>query len=420
MDRIIAVVALVAITAAIASCGSTAATRRRVALTAPGCSMAVTRGPRLTGVRTRFVSLRGSPFGVVTTADGRWSFVGLADGQIDVMSDASFAPTLVRTITVPGQRGATRGASPDSIATLGLSLTHDGRYLLAADDETGAVVIDAARAEQGLPNPVLGVLSAGTGSSSRSGTGAIEVTASPSGDYAFVTLEYDGGGIAVYNLRRALATSFRDSGFVGTVPLGLAPVGIAVSPNGKLIYATSELARSALATLARRRAAGQEGTLSVVDLRRAETSPRSSVLATVPAGCGAVRVVVSANGGVVWVTARESDALLAFSADALRRDPGRALLADVRVGEAPVGLALIDGGRRVAVTDSNRFGATGASSGVTLVSTAAARAHRAAVIGSVAAGGFPREMALEPDGATLLVTNFASSQLEAIAINRGG
>lgn len=59
------------------------------------------------------------------------------------------------------------------------------------------------------------------------------------------------------------------------------------------------------------------------------------------------------------MTARASDALLCFSAAALRTDPGRALVAIVRVGEAPVGLMLVRNGSLVVVADSNRFGASG-------------------------------------------------------------
>jgi hypothetical protein len=46
------------------------------------------------------------------------------------------------------------------------------------------------------------------------------------------------------------------------------------------------------------------------------------------------------------VTARGSDAVLGFSATALRTDPRHALLAQVQVGEAPVGLALSGDGQR--------------------------------------------------------------------------
>jgi DNA-binding beta-propeller fold protein YncE len=187
-------------------------------------------------------------------------------------------------------------------------------------------------------------------------------------------------------------------------------VGLAVSPDGQWLYATSELARAAPAS------AQSQGTLTVINLRRAETDPAASLVATVAAGCSPVRVITSASGSVVWVTARGSDRVLGFSAARLRTDPAHSMIASVEVGEAPVGLALVDGGRRIVVADSNRFSASGASSSLAAVDVAAALAGRPALLGYLPAGGFPREMALEPDGRTLLVGNFSSGQLEAVDV----
>jgi DNA-binding beta-propeller fold protein YncE len=124
---------------------------------------------------------------------------------------------------------------------------------------------------------------------------------------------------------------------------------------------------------------------------------------------------VTSQGDVVWVTARGSNALLGFSAAALRGpDPDHALVTDVAVGEEPVGLALVAHGRRIVVADSDRFHAPGAHPDLSLVDPTAALAGRPALLGSITAGDFPREMSLEPDGGTLLVTNYSSRQLEAI------
>jgi hypothetical protein len=49
---------------------------------------------------------------------------------------------------------------------------------------------------------------------------------------------------------------------------------------------------------------------------------------------------------------RESNALLAFSAARLRSDPSRALIANVRVGQRPIGLAALRGGGRILVANS--------------------------------------------------------------------
>jgi len=180
-----------------------------------------------------------------------------------------------------------------------------------------------------------------------------------------------------------------------------------VSPDGRWLYTTSEVSAAS---------AGMQGTLSVISLPRAETSPGTAVVATVAAGCNPVRVVVSADGREVWVTARASDDLLCFSAAALSARPAQALVATVRVGEAPVGLMLVRDGSLVVVADSNRFGAPGANSDLSVVSVAAALTGRPAATGLISAGQFPREMALVPGGQTLLVSNFASDQLEAVSV----
>jgi DNA-binding beta-propeller fold protein YncE len=361
----------------------------------PGCSTATAPAPALARAPTALESAPGSPFGVVVTADGRWSFVALPSMEsIGVFRiGRSALPALVRQVYVylTGQ-------------PLGEVLTHDGRYLLAADDEDGALVISVGRAEAGQGDAQVGILGNGT-----AGSGAIEVAVSPDDRFAFVSLE-DSASIAVYNLQRALTKGFGAADLVGVIPVGTAPVGLAVSPDGQWLYATSELARAAPAS------AQSQGTLTVINLRRAETDPAASLVATVAAGCSPVRVITSASGSVVWVTARGSDRVLGFSAARLRTDSAHSMIASVEVGEAPVGLALVDGGRRIVVADSNRFSASGASSSLAVVDVAAALAGRPALLGYLPAGGFPREMALEPDGRTLLVGNFSSGQLEAVDV----
>jgi len=361
-------------------------------LPAPACATATAPSAVLTGVRTAMVSVPGSPFGVAAAPGGGWAFAAVCGGVEVLRAGRSLAPAALRTIPVAG--------SP-----AGLAITPDGRYLLAADG-SGAAVISVARAEQGTVGAVLGTLSApGRGALDDS---AIEAAVSPDGQFAFVTLEY-ADRAAVFNLGEALRTGFGAADYAGSVPLGQAAVGLAVSPDGRWLYATSEAVQSPQGP------AGQHGTLTVIGLRRAETDPALSVVATVDAGCQPVRVITSADGGEVWVTARGSDDLLCFSAASLLSDPARALVAVVRVGEAPVGLAAVHGGSLVVVADSNRFGASGAAADLDVVNTAAALSRGRAVVGHIPSGLFPREMALLPDG-TLLVSNYASSQVEAVDV----
>jgi DNA-binding beta-propeller fold protein YncE len=334
-----------------------------------------------------------SPFGIVVTPDGRWAFAALGSSVEVYRIGSSLAPVPVRAIRVPATTAA-------PAAALGETLTPDARYLLVATG-TGAAVLSVARAEQGDPDALLGTLSDPV-----SGGGAIEVAVSPDGDYAFVT-EEDAMQAAVFNLHRALTQGFSGQDLVGEIPLGHSPVGLAVSPDGHWLYATSEVAPGQR---------GNTGTLTVISMARAQTDPAGSVAVTVTAGCNPVRVITSADGRDIWVTARASDDLLCFSASALRANPAHALLAVVRVGEAPVGLRLVRNGTLIVVADSNRFVVRGATADLSVVNVAAALAARPAVLGSIPAGLFPREMALVPGGRQLLVTNYASGQLEAVSV----
>jgi DNA-binding beta-propeller fold protein YncE len=336
------------------------------------------------------VAVTGQPFGVSSTPDGRWSFVSTLSGAVAVVADRGGRPRVVQEVALPG----------DLLA--GDALTHDGRYLVVADG-SGAAILSVSRAERGAPNALLGRLSAGGGPGDFALRSAIEVAISRDDRFVFVSLE-SANEIVVFDLRRALEGGFRTSALVGAIPLGLAVVGMAVSPDGNWLYATSEAA----STKAR------HGTVSVINIRRAETRPGHSVVASVAAGCDPVRVAVSPDGNVVWVTARESNSLLGFSASRLRTDPTLALLATVRVGTAPVGLALFRNGARIAVADSDRFATHGEPAELTVIDTRAALAHKSAVIGSIPAGTFPREIAVDIAHRRLLVTNFASNQLEVV------
>ena len=355
----------------------------------PGCTTATQKAPRLPARDVTLETVVADPFGVVVTRGGRWAFVGLngvrAVGVFRI--GTSPLPSLVRRIP----------ASP-----VGEALTPDGRYLLAADGRSGAEVISVRAAEAGSKDAVVGTLSA----AGRSDVGAIEVAVSRDGRYAFVSDE-DSGVISVFNLSRALADRFAPGYFVGTIPAQLDPVGLAFSPDGRWLYSTSEAEGAGSKNV---------GSLAVIDVAEAEKDPARSVVARTPAGCNPVRVTTSADGSVVWVTARASDALLAFSAGRLRTDPAHALLADVRVGELPVGLALARCGSMIIVADSDQLFVPGKSSSLAVVDVPDALAGRPALVGYLPAGRFPREMALEPDGRTLLVTNFISSQLEAVNV----
>jgi len=113
------------------------------------------------------------------------------------------------------------------------------------------------------------------------------------------------------------------------------------------------------------------------------------------------------------VTARASDDVLCFAAALLVTDPSHALVAVVRVGQAPVGLTAVRDGTLIVVADSNRFSAPGAHADLTVINVADALDGRRAIVGDIPAGLFPRDMTAAPNG-TVLVSNFSSGQLETV------
>jgi DNA-binding beta-propeller fold protein YncE len=212
----------------------------------------------------------------------------------------------------------------------------------------------------------------------------------------------------VFDLRTALEQGFGAAGVtVGQVPVDFAPVGLALSPNGRLLYATSEVVSIT---------APFQGTLTVIDAAKAEVSPAASVLARVDAGCQPVRVALSDDGRVAWVSARGSDDLLAFDTRRLRTDPAHALTAIVPVGLQPVGVLVTNGGRNVLVADSGRFSQPNAAQTVSVVDTRSALAGRPALVGTIPAGDFPREFALDQRTNQVVLTNFNSGTVETFPV----
>jgi len=351
-------------------------------------------------IQTRFVTGLLEPFGVAIGSNSKQAFV-----------DSLFSPA--RTASNPMVLRSDSGISVYSVTASGMTHQHVGTFskgslvgmalspsgrILAAANTSGASIFSVPRMERVKSSPSSWLL----GSFISKGQGAIETAFSPDNDYVFVTLE-SSDQMAVFNLKKAESNGFEPSDLIGYVPLGIAPVGMAISPNGRYLYATSEAVTPT----------GGEGTLSTIDLRRAEHDPSRSVISTVWAGCSPVRAVATRSD--VYVTARGSDDLIAFSAADLVSDPTAAMIGQVQVGEAPVGLALVQQDKRIVVADSNRFSVGVAPSNLAVVSTSNDGSLR--LLGYVGAGGFPRDMAVSPNGKVLIVSDFDSGDVEEIGVS---
>jgi hypothetical protein len=324
-----------------------------------------------------------SPFAV--KAVGQYSFVSVKNGIEVFLDQPGRAPHRVRTVAVPGNNK-------------GLAVTGNGQYLLSANGQ-GVVLINVANAESGTGPVVLGTMNAPV-LNKKDGNNAVYVQVTPNNDFALVTLQ-NTTQMAVFNLTKAISGGPGAADFVGFVPLFTQPVGISTpTQNSPFIYVTS---------FQRNNTGGRPsvGTLTVVNWQTAETDPKKSAGPTVDAGCSPSRVILTNNGSTVWVTARDSNSLLAFSASKLRSDPRGALQADVLVGPGPIGLTPADHGKKIIVADSNYATSNNNKAGqdgeLAIVDTAAILSHRTVVVSVLGAMGQPRQLTLAA-GNVLLVT----------------
>jgi DNA-binding beta-propeller fold protein YncE len=275
-----------------------------------------------------------------------------------------------------------------------MALSHNGSWLAVTTSDNGTLLVSVAELLAGNADPILGRLEDGA-------SGQVEAAFSIDDDYLFVTDE-NSDQLSVFNVARAVANGFTAGDAVGRVLLSAGPVGIATSPDGRWVYATTE------------GPSGGPGFLWVLDEHIATQDPVAAIVSHVGAGCNPVRVALSPSGNMAWVTARASNALIGFDTADLRTQPSRAVKAVVRVGLEPVGLALYDDGDYAVVANSARFVPADTAQTLTVVDLQAALARRTAVVAWIAAGAFPREIAI--DGEFGLVTNYGSNTVEAFRL----
>src|SRR5262245_13254080 len=227
------------------------------------------------------IHLPGSVFAVTTTRNGKYVFASTSGPQsgIAILKQKQSSASLVRFLATEGD-------------ALGLVLTRDGRYLLAAvrpkgarTSPAGVQFIDVRKALAGEPGAILGTVP--------NSSSAIEVGLSNDGRFVFVANESQ-DTVSVIDFEKALASGQSASAIVGTIPVDIAPVGLAFSGDGRYLYVTNETAKpdhpgyDPIACKIfdgvndpPKGHPGPKGILSVIDVRKARTAPHDSVLASV-------------------------------------------------------------------------------------------------------------------------------------------
>ena len=346
-----------------------------------GLTLAVVPDPTI-----QTLTVVSRPFMALASPDGAALFVSSQNGR------AGAIVTFRAGASGFEHSGVTQLRAP----ALGLALAPDGSTLVVADD-SGVALLDARALAAGAPAVPRYV--------DDPGAQITAVNVSRDGRYAFASEELT-RRLAVIAMTGSAPT------VVGRVELDGAPVGIAVSPDGSKLYVTSESAGRFSSTRGCR--VGRHGTLSTIDAALAETDPAHARIARSEIGCSPVRVQLSPNGDVAWVTLRGEDRVAAYATAELQADGTPKPRALVPTGSAPVGIALARHGMLAIVANSARFETTPTPSTFSVFATDAALANGTASPTTYPAHVFPREVTVGPDDAKLFLTDYASNAVQVI------
>lgn len=356
------------------------------------------------------IATQGSPFGVVVSGDGCWMFLSTQakqHGSIEVLHDAGGSYARARTIALQGPG-------------LGETLSRDGSLLIVATG-TGIEVFSVPVLERSTGDALL----ARVRLRARRQVGAVYVLTSEHDRLLFVS-EERAGKIAVYDLAAWRSDGFKGDGDPKYIPARFGPVGLALAPDGRSLYATVEVAPpvTGSAPNCKPRVSPQRwhpyGYLMRIDVALADRQPRRSVTGIVQTGCNPVRVATSPHGKFLWVTERGSGQLLQLPSDVFGRDAKVVHARTFDVHGEPVGVVVRPDGHQVWVTLSDRFAkATQAADRdhqlVGVMGTGGLGLGAPLHLVSEPASGFPRELAFLPDGRTLAVALFRAKRIEFIA-----
>src|SRR6266404_1294948 len=161
---------------------------------------------------------------------------------------------------------------------------------------------------------------------------------------------------------------------VATIPVGLYPAGVAISPNGAFAYVANFNSHS----------------VSII------STTTNSVVATLPMGSPAWGVASTPSGAAAYVTNPGSNSVSVINTAT------NTVVASVAVGCGPTSVAITPNGAFAYVTNS-------CDSTVSVINTATNT-----VVATVAVGSQPQNIAITPDGSFAYPSNFLTGNLSVI------
>jgi len=306
-----------------------------------------------------------------------------------------------------------------------MNLTRDQRVLIVGGTRQVAF-FDVEKLVSGTSDPLLGTIT-----DQRFADVGVGMALTPDDKFLFVP-QRGSNWLTVINVEKARKEGFNAKAIQGGIPTGAGAMAL-LSPNGKYLYLMNTSAPPGPQWPAvcgddnpQNGDKVREGLLQVIDVERAKISDKGAVLASVLIGCGPSRIAISPDGNTLYVsggprlegTRVREESLLAFdtrpvAAGSAPRLAGRIFLGK-RVGDTAPGLALIDGGRKIAyphAIDSK-------SAVIAFIDTAKLLAGSEALIGVIPAPAGVTNLSVSADGRWLFSPTLDDKTLEAIDLQR--
>ncbi|KAH6645806.1 cytochrome cd1-nitrite reductase-like protein [Truncatella angustata] len=355
------------------------------------------------------VNVGNRPWGLIYL-NSSFAFVAV-NFSIGVLDTSEFTPKLTQLLPLPPDfMIGNDDINEDGYGYRALTLSPDKENLYVATGY-GAVIFDVPRTLAGRNDSIVGVLS----KDGYVGRSSIELSITADGKFAFISQEFGSnatyglGAIEVYNITR-LENRTVTSTWKGFIALGYATIGQQFSTDHTQLFVTSEMNNTAQSLN------DTSGIISVLDVAKLRQTPGKSLIKKVDAGCHPVRAQLSLDGKYLWVTQREANQVMAFDTIKLSDNTStEALVATVNTGTSPIGITAIK--NHILTADSNRFGYSNASTGVTVVNAQAALGPKQRVnFGQIPTGPFPRALAASPDGDVLLISEFDGATIRAVNV----
>jgi len=339
------------------------------------------------------------PFAAVASPDDCWLFVTLSNGK-----DKGAIGVLKNTGGTFGIDHVVPLAGPG----FGEVLSPDGNTLVVTEG-TAVEMFDTGKLIRQESSPLLKTLQEGHDA------GATYAAMSRDGALLFVSDEY-AKRVSVFDVASARGGG---KALVNRIAVGLGPVGLATSPDGKWLYATSQVGppTSGGKTCAPEYSEAKPhapGLLLRIDIAKTTTDPAHAVAGVLPVGCNPVRVAVSPSGKDLWITARGDGALLRLQPESWTSDNARLQLKAYPVGPSPIGVAVRGDDAQVWVAVSDRFEQQGRGVLTGLAYRPGELDDTNVQLMKTGNIEYPREVAFLHDNRTLTVTLFHANRVAIV------